>query len=428
MVVLADQPERRGRLGLMAGNGTFAAQWGYTIRLAETWKKLLPCTTCCDLLCERLQDWNSMKCGECVQWDMSYQNLQLQYSATKDYPPLSPDAISETGSCGILLGPEPITKLSLTAAIAVTQEKIFNKEWTSKPGAAYLFQMYLQQTNIPLPRQSSGSGKGVVNVWKSLHSLLQIVMRTGEDAINTEEIDFRVKCFLSCYTTVDQGLQSSEDSHKKPLWVTLHNFMSLLNLPDVVKQFGPLCNIWEGETQGEGFLWYVKREMSMGLRYNWQKRLLTRIYKRKSFAMLLSADIGMEEDTLADHEDDDNKNEDDNQNHSAKYFVYNDFGKLLSNFPMGCAISGIITDGEIFMVCCLGSREQKLVPIERTDPTNSFHQLVGHDYNSWKIIPEILQFISRHYEKACLLLPLLTEKGKAQCMLTVITNDWSNLS
>ncbi|KAL7575435.1 hypothetical protein ACA910_007336 [Epithemia clementina (nom. ined.)] len=254
-------------------------------------------------------------------------------------------------------------------------------------------------------------------------------MRTGEDAINTEEIDYWVKRFLSCYAKVDQGLQSSEDSNKKPSWVTLYNFMSLLNLPDAVRQFGPLCNIWEGGTQGEGFLWYVKREMSMGLRNNWQKRLLTRIYKRKSLAMLLSVDIGMEEDTFAAAaDDDDNENKDDKQNHSGKYFVYNDFGKLLSNFSMGCAISGIITDGEIFAVCCLGSREQKIVPIEQMDPTNSFHQLVGHDYYSWKIIPEKLQFISRHYEKACLLLPLLTEEGKAQCMFTVVTNDWSNLS
>ncbi|KAL7569431.1 hypothetical protein ACA910_009617 [Epithemia clementina (nom. ined.)] len=198
-------------------------------------------------------------------------------------------------------------------------------------------------------------------------------MRTGEDAINTEEIDFRVKRFLSCYAKVDQGLQSSEESHEKPSWVTLYNFMSLLNLPDAVRRFGPLRNIWEGGTQGEGFLWYVKRDMSTGLRNNSQKRLFTRIYTRKSLAMLLSADIGMEEDTLADDDDDDNENKDDNQNHSVKYFVYNDFGKLLSNFSMGCAISGIITDGEIFAVCCLGSREQKLVPIERTDPTNSFH-------------------------------------------------------
>ncbi|KAL7573032.1 hypothetical protein ACA910_007523 [Epithemia clementina (nom. ined.)] len=399
MVVLSDQPEQRGRLGLVAGNGTFAAQWGYTIRLAETWEKLLPCTTCSDLLCEGTRDGNLTKCVECVKWDMSNQNLHFQYSATKDYPPLSPDAISETSSCGILLGPEPITKLSLTAAIAVTQEKIFNKEWTSKQGAAYLqakgvgtdaiqtttkratyiamlnstnidnndevvgemfellhedptmfaiykgpvtwdsdadindnvdvvmhllflgivksaieqttkwlkkqmkyglfvkttdrllemvqhlnldwccvlgfqrgklggwvsenylgfarlllwffsmidtvaineeyqeplcdsqnwnkkettswlsargldkkgsaqelkerVQMYLQQTNIPLPCQSSGSVKGVVNVWKSLHSLLQIVMRTGEDEINTEEIDFLVKRFFSCYAKVD---------------------------------------------------------------------------------------------------------------------------------------------------------------------------------------------------------------------------------
>ncbi|KAL7579439.1 hypothetical protein ACA910_014103 [Epithemia clementina (nom. ined.)] len=138
MVILANQPEQRGQLGLMAGNGTFEAGWGYTICLAETWKKLLPCTKCCDLICEGRRDWNSTKCGECAQWDMSDQNLQLQYSAAKDYPPLSPDAISETSSCGILLGPEPITTLSLTTAIAVTQEKIFNKEWTLKQGAAYL--------------------------------------------------------------------------------------------------------------------------------------------------------------------------------------------------------------------------------------------------------------------------------------------------
>ncbi|KAL7579441.1 hypothetical protein ACA910_014104 [Epithemia clementina (nom. ined.)] len=168
----------------------------------------------------------------------------------------------------------------------------------------------------------------------------------------------------------------------------------------------------------------------MGLQNNWQQRLLTRIYKRNALAMLLSGDIGMEEDTLvaAADDDDDIENKDDNQNHSGKYFVYNDFGKLLSNFSMGCAISGIITDREICAVCCLGSMEGKLVPIEPTDPTNSVHQLVGHDYYSWKIMPEKLQFISRHYEKACLLLPLLTEEGKAQCMFTVITNDWSNLS
>ncbi|KAL7556429.1 hypothetical protein ACA910_020341 [Epithemia clementina (nom. ined.)] len=174
---------------------------------------------------------------------------------------------------------------------------------------------------------------------------------------NTEEIDYWVKRFLSCYAKVDQGLQSSEDSHKKPSWVASYNFMSLLNLPDAVRRFGPLRIIWEGGTQGEEFLWYVKGEMSMGFRNNWQKRLLTRIYKRKSLAMLLSVDIEVEEDTFAaadddDDDDDDNENEDDKQNHSGKYFVYNDFGKLLSDFSMGCAISGIITDGEIFAVCC----------------------------------------------------------------------------
>ncbi|KAL7565872.1 hypothetical protein ACA910_007430 [Epithemia clementina (nom. ined.)] len=110
----------------------------------------------------------------------------------------------------------------------------------------------------------------------------------------------------------------------------------------------------------------------MQLRNNWKEQLLTCIYKCKLLAMLLSMDIKMEEDTLAAAaDDDDNENTDDNQNHAGKYFVYNDFGKLLSDFSMECAKSGIITDGEICAVCSLGSREQKLVPIEQMDLTNS---------------------------------------------------------
>ncbi|KAL7567276.1 hypothetical protein ACA910_016742 [Epithemia clementina (nom. ined.)] len=151
-------------------------------------------------------------------------------------------------------------------------------------------------------------------------------MRTGVDATKTDEFDFRVKRFLSCFAKVDQGLQSSEDSHEKPSWVMSYNFTSLLNLLDAVRLFGLLCKIWQGGTQGEGLLWYVKREMSMRLQN--AKRLLTRMDKRKSLAMLLSADIGIEEDTLAAAAaaaaaaaDDDDENKDDNQNHSGKYFV-----------------------------------------------------------------------------------------------------------
>ncbi|KAL7563525.1 hypothetical protein ACA910_012343 [Epithemia clementina (nom. ined.)] len=111
-------------------------------------------------------------------------------------------------------------------------------------------QMYVQQTNIPLPHQSSGSVKSVVD---------------------TDKIDFWVRQFLSCFSKVDQDLQSSEDSQEKPSWVTSSNVMSLLKLLDTVRGFGPLCNIWKGGTQEEGFLQYVKREMSMGLRNNWQQ-------------------------------------------------------------------------------------------------------------------------------------------------------------
>ncbi|KAL7578961.1 hypothetical protein ACA910_006927 [Epithemia clementina (nom. ined.)] len=83
-----------------------------------------------------------------------------------------PGAISETSSFGILLGPEPITRLSLTTAIAVTQGKIFNKEWTSKPGAAYL----------------QVKGDGIDTIQTSTKRATNIALLTSTDIDNDDEV------------------------------------------------------------------------------------------------------------------------------------------------------------------------------------------------------------------------------------------------
>ena len=45
---------------------------------------------------------------------------------------------------------------------------------------------------------------------------------------------------------------------KKLYWLSHYNFMSLLNLPEAMKMYGPLTNLWEGANQGEGYLRYAK--------------------------------------------------------------------------------------------------------------------------------------------------------------------------
>jgi hypothetical protein len=49
-----------------------------------------------------------------------------------------------------------------------------------------------------------------------------------------------------------------------------YNFPCLLNLPEVLAEFGPIRNLWEGGYQGEGYLRKTKPRLANGLKKNWQ--------------------------------------------------------------------------------------------------------------------------------------------------------------
>ena len=55
-----------------------------------------------------------------------------------------------------------------------------------------------------------------------------------------------------------------------PLWLAKYNFQSLLNLPETIKLFGPLSNLWEGGNNGEGILRFVKPRINTIHSPRWQ--------------------------------------------------------------------------------------------------------------------------------------------------------------
>ena len=63
------------------------------------------------------------------------------------------------------------------------------------------------------------------------------------------------KIFLTVFDKFHAGLRKRE---QKPTWVTSYNFTCLLNLPDLMHEYGPLLNLWEGGTQGEKNLQQVE--------------------------------------------------------------------------------------------------------------------------------------------------------------------------
>ena len=56
------------------------------------------------------------------------------------------------------------------------------------------------------------------------------------------------------------------DKGEKPIWITKSNYLSLLNLPDQMKEFGPLRLYWEGGWKGEGIIQELKSIIRDGLK------------------------------------------------------------------------------------------------------------------------------------------------------------------
>jgi hypothetical protein len=58
--------------------------------------------------------------------------------------------------------------------------------------------------------------------------------------------------------------------------------MSLLNLPNQLRNYGSMRYIWEGGMNGEGFLRLAKPEIKRGLNRNWPKWLIDHLLLDKT--------------------------------------------------------------------------------------------------------------------------------------------------
>ncbi len=73
----------------------------------------------------------------------------------------------------------------------------------------------------------------------------------------------------------------------KPKWLSCGNFLCLLNLPDVMNDFGPLRNLWEGKNHGKQFLRCVKCEVPTSLIGDWQVWPIKKIYQKQALDLII---------------------------------------------------------------------------------------------------------------------------------------------
>jgi hypothetical protein len=136
----------------------------------------------------------------------------------------------------------------------------------------------------------AGPVEVVLLTTSSLDDLISLVMI--EEIPNSEcylRLERKIRIFLTHFADMEDQLPRKKDL---PQWVSSYNFLSLLNLPDVIRQYGPIRNIWEGGPQGEGVLRFVKPNMLNGMRRAWELSTMKTLMRKKAMEHVINTTVG----------------------------------------------------------------------------------------------------------------------------------------
>ena len=162
---------------------------------------------------------------------------------------------------------------------------------------------YMDQTPVPpVVEMQAGSVETVLLTISSLDDLISLVMI---DEIPNHEyytvLERKIRIFLTHFADMEDKLPRKK---QLPQWLSAYNFLSLLNLPDVVRQYGPIRNIWEGGPQGEGVLRFVKPNMLNGMRRAWEISTMKTLMRKKAMQYVMDPTLGTAEYRGRDGRDD----------------------------------------------------------------------------------------------------------------------------
>jgi hypothetical protein len=130
------------------------------------------------------------------------------------------------------------------------------KQWLKKRGlhipklAADRKECVTKWKRMPLSKQPvvvQQLGGPVEKVQEVVVSLDRMMSWLMVEEIDSEgyytELERNIRVFLTTFADMEECLTSKNEL---PTWLSAFNFLSLLNLPDIVRAYGPVCNIWEG--------------------------------------------------------------------------------------------------------------------------------------------------------------------------------------
>jgi hypothetical protein len=133
-----------------------------------------------------------------------------------------------------------------------------------------------------IPEPAGGTVENVLSMISALRSMISRLMVREVTEAYLIDLERHIKIFLNAYEMFDVANRTSNST---PSWVSSYNFCCLLNYPRVIKEFGPLRNLWEGGGMGEKVLRLVKPNW-YGFRKNWQINKLDHVLRKMSMVKM----------------------------------------------------------------------------------------------------------------------------------------------
>jgi len=275
----------------------------------------------------------------------------------------------------------------------------------------------------PIRPPEGGPVRNVVAVISALKAMISRLMCNTVTEAHIADTERHIRIFLSCMEKFDEGMRASTD---KPTWVTSYNFVCLLNLPDVMREFGPLRNLWEGGGQGEKVLSMVKPHWH-GYGKNWQQNMMEKLLKHMAMNRVTLNQMGKGTKSWDIHDlamETDEEDEAECTYYGKKYVVYRNELTVRRKFEGRQPLSAVgLTDGK--MVCVVGKNSYLELHCTRFSET-----MVGASYHHWEMgnLEALSGHLNDQVSSYCLLLPKLKPTGlpaqQDEAIFTVITSEW----
>ena len=207
----------------------------------------------------------------------------------------------------------------------------------------------------PVVEQNGGPVELVQEAIMALDDMMSLLMveQIDGDAYYVE-LERTIRVFLTRFADLEEKLTKK---NVLPSWITAFNCLSLLNLPDIVRLYGPIRNLWEGAWVGEGFLRFAKPAVVHGLRKFWQRSTMNNLMRMKGMQVLVG---DMEVDAEASIEDDSGPT----SHEPGLYKCYRSIPEVDEIFrKTDKAISFIVQEGGELGVACTEFGVSRFVPI-----------------------------------------------------------------